>query len=104
QERAELEAEAGRLPLGAYIRTRLFVAPAPRKRFKRPVKDDLILTQLLTELGKSQIGNNLNQIAKACHSGSLSMTPEAEQALHAARADVGLIRQELVRALGLVEA
>ena len=84
QERTALESEAGRLPLGAYIRTRLFTQPTPRKRFKRPCQNDQVARQLLVELGRSKIGNNLNQIAKAIHSGALVVPPETAQAVDAA--------------------
>jgi hypothetical protein len=101
EERATLETEAGRLPLAAHIRSRLFSAPTPRKRFKRPVEGDQVLSQLLVELGKSRIGSNLNQLAKACNSGDLAVAPETAQAIQAACADVDVMRQALLKALGM---
>lgn len=103
EERARLEAEAGDMALGAYIRMRLFddAAPPRRIRAKRPVKDDQALASLLGELGKARIANNLNQLAKAANSGSLHVTPETESSLREACAGIQWLRQTLVQALGL---
>ena len=79
-ERAQLEAQAGNMALGAYIRERLLGDPAPRKKRRNPVKDETALAQLLGELSRSNIANNLNQLAKAAHSGSLDVTPDTERA------------------------
>lgn len=104
EERARLEREAGDMPLGAYIRSRLFDEPAserpPRQR-KRPVKDHQALGQLLGELGRSRIANNLNQLAKAANSGSLPLTPETENSLREACAGIRWMRIALMQALGL---
>lgn len=104
EERARLEAEAGDMPLGAYIRAKLFDEPAPDRRprkAKRPVKDHQALASVLGELGKSRIANNLNQLAKAVNSGSLPLTPETERALRDACAGVHWLRTTLMQALGL---
>jgi len=103
EERARLEREAGDMPLGAFIRQRLFGgSTVPRKtRGKRPVKDHTALGQLLGEFGRSHLASNLNQLARAANSGSLPVTPETEQALSDACADVREIRETLFVALGL---
>ena len=101
-ERTKLNADAGPLPLGEYIRTRLFETPSPRKRtFRRPVQDELLLSQVLAALGRSRISSNLNQLAKAIHSGSLPVTPETEAAVLSACSAVQNMGDELVKALGL---
>lgn len=104
EERARLERDAGDMPLGAYIRSRLFDQPVgdhrPR-RSKRPVKDQQALASVLGELGKSRIANNLNQLAKAANSGSLPLTPETEKSLQEACAGVQWLRMTLMQALGL---
>ena len=104
-ERAILERAAGDSPLGAYIRKRLLNGEeAPRKkskkRKKRPIKDHKALGQLLAELGKSKLANNLNQLARASNTGSLPVTPDTERALRNACADVQEMRNLLMRALG----
>lgn len=84
-ERAQLESEAGDMALGAYIRERLLGDPSPRKKRRRPVKDETALSQLLGELSRSNLANNLNQLAKAAHSGSLDVTPDTERAIREIR-------------------
>lgn len=104
EERARLERDAGDLPLGAYIRSRLFDQPAGDRRprqAKRPLKDHQALASVLGELGKSRIANNLNQLAKAANSGSLLLTSETEKSLQEACAGVQWLRTTLMQALGL---
>lgn len=104
EERARLERDAGDMPLGAYIRSRLFDEPAPHRaarKAKRPIKDQQALASLLGELGRSRIANNLNQLAKAANSGSLPLTPETEKSLQEACAGVQWLRTTLMQALGL---
>ena len=103
EERERLDAEAGSLSVSSYIRHRLFEAPTPRRVYRRPVQDDKALGRVLAALGQSRIGNNLNQLAKAVHSGSLPVTPETEAAILAACASVQQMNGELVKALGLPE-
>jgi hypothetical protein len=101
EERARLESEAGELPLGAYVRSKVLGEKgAPRKRRRRPVKDDAALGRLLALLGRAKLANNLNQLAHAANSGSLLVTGETEKALREACAEVAYMRRELLRALG----
>ncbi|SER86353.1 mobilisation protein (MobC) [Nitrosomonas sp. Nm51] len=83
EERAQLEREAAGLPLGEYVRQRVFDENRTKRRTrnKHPVRDHQILSQLLGELGKSRLSNNLNQLAKAANSGLLILTPEVKTAL-----------------------
>ena len=48
------------------------------------VKEDKALAQLLGELDRARLANNLNQFAKAANTGSLPITPETEKALKTA--------------------
>ena len=75
EERARLEREAVGLPMGEYIRQRVFDESTPKRRTrnKHPVKDHQILSQLLGELGRSRIPNNLNQLAKAANNGTFDL-------------------------------
>lgn len=100
-ERLRLDADAGSLPLAAYIRTRLFDAPTPRRPYRRPVQDGQALGEVLAALGNSRLSSNLNQLAKAIHSGSLPVSPETEAAILAACATVQQMGGHLVQALGL---
>ena len=103
EERAMLEHEAAGLPLGEYIRDRVFdVNRAKRRsRNKRPAKDHRLLSQLLGELGRSRLSNNLNQLAKTANCGLLILTPEVKTALLNACADIRHIRDALMKSLGL---
>lgn len=101
-EKAQLLAEAGRKPLGVYIRERLFGQnAAPRKRQgNSPVKDHEALARVLAALGQSRLSANLNQLAKAVNTGSLPVTPETEADLQQACRDISALRADLLRALG----
>lgn len=103
EERAALEKAAGDMPLGAYVRERIFDGsrPARRTRNKRPTKDQKELARLFALLGQSRVASNLNQLARAANSGSLVMTPDAEAELKQACKDIRFMRMTLMRALGL---
>ena len=81
EERARLEKDATGISLSAYIKWRIFDPdkPPPRKRGKAPVKDHKVLAALLAKLGQSRLASNLNQLAKAVHTGSLPVTPDTEK-------------------------
>lgn len=102
EERAQLQEAAGRQPLGAYIRERLFgEAAKPRKRqANSPIKDFEALGRVLGALGQSRLSSNLNQLAKAVNTGSLPVTPETEADLKEACREVSALRADLLRALG----
>ena len=103
QERQRVEQAAAGLPLGTYIRSRILDETVPRRRLRNrhPVKNREALAQLLGALGRSNIANNLNQLARAVHTGSLPVTPETEQEIQTACAHIAWMRAELMRALGL---
>ena len=103
EERAALERAAAGMPLGAYIRSRLFDGSVPprRTRGKHPVKDHIALAEVLSLLGEARVANNLNQLARAANSGSLPVTPETEKALADACADIRWMRDRLMAGLGL---
>ena len=102
EERLKLDADAGPLPLGEYIRSCCFENPSARKRtLRRPVQDEQALTLVLGALGRSRLSSNLNQLAKAVHSGSLPVTPETEQAILDGVKEIRAMSELLVKALGL---
>jgi hypothetical protein len=103
EERAKLERDAAGMALGAYIRSCLLdpETVAPRKRGKFPVKDHQALAQLLGLLGQSRLANNVNQLARAANTGSLAVTPDTEEALMSATADINHMRQLLIQALDI---
>ena len=103
EERAELERKAGDLTLSAYVRSRCVgdsVEPH-RTRGKRPVKDYEELAKVLGMLGRSQLPNNVNQIAKALNKGTLDLSDETDSVIRQAAFDIAYIRLTLIKALGL---
>ncbi|MFN7114461.1 MAG: hypothetical protein ACK4PK_08915 [Alphaproteobacteria bacterium] len=101
-QRRKLGEDAGSQTVGEYVRSRLFENRTPLKRtFRRPVQDEQALTKVLGALGRSRLSSNLNQLAKAVHSGSLPITPETEKAILEACAAIQSMNGELVKALGL---
>lgn len=106
EQRRALEARAGSLPLGEYIRSRLFSddpRPEPVRRHPRPVKDHKALAEVLARLGASRLASNLNQLSRAANASALPVTPETEAALRQACADIAAMRAALMRALGFKE-
>ena len=102
EEKALLRAAANGVPLGAYIKAKLFDEPLEkvRRRNTNPVKDHEAPGRVLGALGKSRLSQNLNQIARAANMGSLPVSPELEDELRQACAEVEALRKELLRALG----
>lgn len=103
EERAQLEKDAAGVPLGRYIRDKVLDGKTRprRRRGKFPVKDHEALGRVLGLLGGSRLSSNLNQLARAVHTGSLPVTPETEEAIKAACRDVRGMRRDLLKALGL---
>lgn len=103
-ERARLEELAGSVPVGTYIRQRIFEASESHVRLRRHrnrSRDDIALSKLLASLGQSRLSSNLNQLAKAVHLGVLTVTPETEAEIAEACIAISAMRRELIAALGL---
>ena len=101
-ERARLDAEAGQLPIGEYVRMQLFDKPDARQRvYRRPVQDAEALVEVLSALGNSRMTGNLYQIVRAVHAGELAVTAEQQKDLEEALVNVRDMRQWLMAALGL---
>ena len=103
EERAHLERAAGTIPLGTYIKSRLFADGAPPKlaRTRNPVREQRALAQALARLGASRMANNLNQLAHAANIGALICDEETVATIDTACADIREMRSMLVTALGL---
>lgn len=103
QERSRLDREAGNRPLSVHIRDKLFgEVAAPRKGARRrPHINDVMLAKALSDLGRSRLASNMNQLARASNTGRLRLKPEAEAELIRACADIAAMRRELMTALGL---
>lgn len=93
---------AGSRTISDYIRRQLLGNNVAQRAFRRrPVEGDEILSILLSELGRSRLSSNLNQLAKAVHSGSLPVSPETEQAILEACAEIKAMSNNLTKALGV---
>ena len=105
-ERKLLDERRGGRSLGAYIRGRLFGDEVPKQRVKtrKPSHDHKLLAQLLSQLMRSNLGNNLNQIAKAAHMGALPLDDDLQADLRVACEEIGLMRSCLITALGLSDS
>lgn len=102
EERKALDALADGQPLGAWIKDALINRDIrPRTRGAKPVKDREALAKLLGLLGQSRLSSNINQLAKAVHTGSLPVNAEVHKALLEACAGIRAIRDALLTALGL---
>lgn len=104
-ERAQLQQEAGRLSIAAHVKAVLF-KDTPRKQVRglHPVKDHQALGEVLARLGASRISSNLNQLAYAANTGTLTFDPTTTQQLNEAYQHVREIRDLLITSLGLREA
>ena len=69
EERASLECEAGGLPLGTFIKSKLFDEAESRVRRHRPVRDQRTIAQLLARLGAGGLAAHMNELADAARSG-----------------------------------
>lgn len=102
EERELLNELAGTKPLGAYIREALLSNAKPRRgRTSRPKEDNIILAQILAQLGASRIPNNINQLARAANTGSLLVTDDVLHDLNEAVQNIAFIKETLIKVLGL---
>ena len=91
------------LSLSGYARQQILAGEVtPRRtRGKAPVKDHKALGQILSYIGQLRWASNLNQLANAANQGLLILTPEVETAILEACADIRMIKNMLMQALGL---
>lgn len=107
EERTKLEKLAAGESLSSFIKRHVFTedgqrnAAPPSKRGKAPVKDHILLGQVLAALGRSRLSQNLNQLAKAVNTGNLPLAYDVEHDLKQACGDVHAMRSLLMRALGM---
>jgi hypothetical protein len=101
-ERERLSAKAGGVPLGTFVRRLVLDEAAPARAARSsPVRDSDALGRVLGLLGRVGYGAGLEGLARAAAAGTLPLDPETLAAIHAACADVKVIRALLMQALGL---
>ncbi len=107
EERHTLRLEAGNLPLGTYMRKKLLgddgalrkPTRSPRK-LHRPSMDQVSIARVLALLGRSDLHRSMKAIAQSAVAGTLYVTPDIEEQICAACADIGVARALLMKALG----
>ena len=101
EERARLDALAGDMPMGAYVRSRLFDTPSPRHhKMRRFDVDQRKLKKLLRELGRQHISSSLHLILNAIDDGDLEIDDELEDQLRFLCSDLRHLRRTIRKALG----
>lgn len=97
--RLKQRADAAGRTMGSFVRKLVFDEAIPEIKERTPRGDMTLIGQLLGKIGASRIPNNLNQLAKAMHSGSLPVTPEVLQSVDAACKEIHEMNQLLHKAL-----
>ena len=102
EERALLSEKAGKRPLGAYICSRILGEHAQKRRkTRRPGPDHQKLALILSELGRSRLSSNMNQLAKAANIGVIDTSDSVIADLQEACQSISQMRKMLIAALGL---
>lgn len=101
KERAQIVSAAGEKSLSHFVRERLFGAKAVGKPRREPIKDHAALARVLSALGRSNLARNCEALSKAAQEDHSLLSEHNAVALRQACADIAIMRQELVKALGL---
>ena len=100
-ERKLLTQRAGDTPLSTYVKRQVFGDAGTSSRAPRAVSlDRALAAQILSLLGETRVSNNLNQIAKNAHTGSLVFDDRTLADLKEACQSVRQVRDLLMQALG----
>ncbi|MEO1291606.1 MAG: hypothetical protein AAFV62_02035 [Pseudomonadota bacterium] len=102
EERAQLERDAGGLPLSSYIKGRLFDSSAKplKRRRKSPVEDNAALARALNVLRHSNLGASMQALANAASNGRSRFTREQRKQVEQACDDIAAMRSAILEALG----
>ena len=93
-ERKQLNRDAGKLSLSAYIRQKLLGdtvkkrKPQYMRKSRQPKPDYVELARILGQLGQSELATSMLVLALAAQSGALPVTPELEEKLDKACDDI----------------
>ncbi|ODS24760.1 hypothetical protein AB835_01515 [Candidatus Endobugula sertula] len=102
EERNKLETWANGRPIAAYIKDVLFVEERkPQRSTGMILQDHKLFAKALGVLGQSRLSSNINQMAKAVHTGTLMVDEDTEQAIIKAMQAVIWQREMFIRAMGL---
>lgn len=102
-ERSLLEAQAGKLSLGEYVRARLFGQDRRPRPVPAPKVEARQLAHVLAALGQAELAPLLRELLRSVKAGDLPAPEETQAAIAAACQATMEMRQALMSALGLVE-
>ena len=97
----KLEAQRHGLNVSAYVRAKVFGTSGVRKNM--PAPDRVALGRVLGLLGQSDIAGSLKTLAYEARCGSLLLDEETQAKVETACAQVRVMRDSLIGAIGLRE-
>lgn len=101
EERARLDALAGDMTTAAYVRSRLFDTPSPRRRkVRRFDVNQSLLKKLVRELGRQHISSRLHRIMNAIDEEDLEVDDQLELELRYLCSELRHLRRNIRKALG----
>lgn len=101
EERAKLDALAGDMTTAAYVRSRLFDEPSPRRRkVRRFDVNQSLLKKLVRELGRQHISSRLHRIMNAIDEEDLEVDDQLELELRYLCSELRHLRRNIRKALG----
>ena len=105
EEHTQLKHLSEGMAISAYIRQCVFGSKTVRRKRRShvPVHDQHAMAKALALLGQSRIANNLNQLAHRANMDSLIMDDKAYNQIQEAYDHVIAMRDNLIKALGLIE-
>lgn len=100
-ERARLDALAGDMTAAAYVRSRLFDKPSPRRRkVRRFDVDQSLLKKLVRALGRQHISSRLHRIMNVIDNGEVEVDDKLELELRYLCSELRHLRRNIRKALG----
>lgn len=96
-EREWIEAQAAGEPIGSFIKARAL----DKRQVRRSSVDRQLIATVLSELGRSRLSQNLNQIATHLNTGTIEVTPSLIDDFREACETIRSMRQTLITALGI---
>lgn len=105
-EMERLKSASSGITLSAYVRKCLFAKDASARKApsRKPVVDQQAVARLLGELGRSGIAASLARLAQDSRSGCIVLDEPTAAEIRNACQQVQTMRDQLVAALGLMEA
>lgn len=103
EEKKHLQGLAKGQTLSAYIRSRIFNSENTTGKNIRlsAFERQKLLAQILTDLGKTNLGASLHELSQAAKIGALPLTPDVLSEINKTLFDIKTLRRTLLKALGL---